>query len=672
MPSAEHANQNSLGRRGFLGLMAGAITVPAFLLDDPAMAAIGEEALGTPIVGVTNAGAGYTVDAGGRPIVTVIAGGDPSHFSALDAITGERLSSLVLPGVKQSWSFVTAPDRRVYIGTQSSGEVWRFDPDDLALTRIGTKPFGQTHMWAGVVDSRGHVVFGTYPDGKLISYSAETDQWQDYGRIDPQSQYIRSVATWRDFLYSGTGARAKLFRTNIVDGSTIQILLPAEYAGQEFVYDLNAAGTRLFARVTPASTLLVYDLEREKWVNEIPGVVGLAVSPAGMARTPAGMRREAYYSPTSGPVMAYDLDADTTRPIDLNLTGAAARAWAWMPLGLRGFPGRSLVTANSKARIHAWNPLTGEVRQVAGDAAGTPFIIRSLSTGPDGAIYAGGYLSPPGLSRFDPSTGRRELLPGAGQIEGFTAHGNDLVFGTYPGGNLFRFDTTAAWAYGTNPGPRLVIGHEQDRPVALTAAGTFTAVGTAPNYGQLGGALTLYDRSAGTLEVFRNVVTDQTPICLAYRDGLIYGGTGIWGGLGIDPTTAEGHLFIFDIASRSVVYSGVPVPGEATVSALAFDDVGMLWGLTGNYLFRFDPATREVTLSRKYFDINDGDAYWTGRELFWHNGTLVGNTARRLFEIDPVTLDITILATGADNLAIDGTGRYYFNRGSELFRWNPA
>src|SRR5699024_723159 len=63
-------------------------------------------------------------------------------------------------------------------------------------------------------------------------------------------------------------------------------------------------------------------------------------------------------------------------------------------------------------------------------------------------------------------------------------------------------------------------------------------------------------------------------------------------------------------------------------------------------------------------------AYVRGRSLYFHEGRFVGATAGSIFEINPATLDMTVLATAADNLAIDRNGNYYYRRGSELFRWS--
>ncbi|MPV36461.1 carbohydrate binding domain-containing protein [Georgenia subflava] len=631
-----------------------------------------EEDLGEPIGGVTNAGAGYTENAEGRDIGLVVAGGSPSRFSAVDIVTGELLMSQTIEASTLTWAYATTPDRSVYVAT-SSGEVYVFDPDALTLTLIADKPFGERYFWEGQSNDAGEVFFATYPGGKVVSYDPAADEWHDHGVVVEGNSYVRSIAVDGDYVYAGGGtADAVVVRLDTTTGEKVRIELPAEYRDQEFVYDLSVAGDLLFARPTPSTDVLVYSLTEQAWVDTIPSGVGLEVSPAVRTVDSGTERTEVLIPKIGGGMIAYDVDTYERRDVSIDLGGASARGWSLQEVDLDGFPGESLVTATSKAVFHVWNPQTGETRSMRSDADPTPFLIRSLGTGPDGDVWAGGYASPPGIARVDAESGASELLSGPGQVEGMVAHGDDLVIGTYPGSWLYTYDTTQPWDNGTNPPQRVSIGHGQDRPVAMASAGDVVAIGSVPDYGQLGGALTLFDPETGDMEVFEELVADQTIISLAYRDGLIYGGTGIWGGLGIDPSTTEGQLFVFDPASGEVTFQTVPVPGEENVSGLTFDADGNLWGMTANELFRFDPQTLEVVERQRYFDVDDSAAYWTTRELFWHDGKLVGQTASRLFEIDPETLEMTVVQTGVQNLAIDRLGSYYYNRGGTLYRWIPA
>lgn len=629
-----------------------------------------EENLGEPILGLTNAGAGYTQDADGRHIGLVIAGGSPSQFSAVDIVTGELLTTEVIEGSTLTWAYATAPDRMVYIGT-ASGQIFAFDPDELTLEQIASQPFDETYFWDAGVNEDGTVFFGTYPGGKVLSYDPATDEWEDYGQQVPGNQYVRSIAVDGQSVYAGGMTTPALTHLDTGSGEITEIDLPEGYSDNEGVYDVDIAEDTLLARVTPANDVLVYDLEDQEWTDTISDAVGMSASPA-LATSDSGVERTEVLLPlVGGGMIGYDLDTAEQREVSLDLGGASARGWDIQEFDLEGFPGESVVTADSSARFYLWNPQTGETTSVASDAQGTPFQIRSLGSGPDGDVWAGGYASPPGVARVDAETGESEQLPMSGQVEGIIAHEDSVVFGTYPGAGLRTYDTTEPWDFGSNPGDSVSIEPGQDRPVGFASSGEEVVVGSVPDYGQLGGGLSVFDPDTGELDVIEEPIPDQTVLNLAYADGLYYGGTGIWGGLGIEPSTDEGRLFTFDAETHEVVDHGVPVPGEENISGLTFDDAGMLWGMTANVIFQVDPETMEVTGSEQYFDVDDSAAYWTTRDLFASDGMLVGMTAGELFEVDPQTWEMTILQSGVQNLAIDRLGNYYYNRGGTLYRWIP-
>ncbi|QOR71136.1 LPXTG cell wall anchor domain-containing protein [Ruania alkalisoli] len=708
-----------------------------------------------PLEGVDTASSGYTENASGDSMAIIADRGDPTVVRVVDVESGTQLISETIPRRgSQVWGYATAPDRRVYFGATGSGEVYRFDPDSLELETIAEMPFEQTHFFAAAADSDGRITFGTYPDGKVISYDPSNDQWRDYGTVVAGADYVRSLDVADGYVYAGTMGDARLMKLDLSSGDKVEIPLPVEYKDGTSVNAVSVRGEYVFVRSSPANVVLVYSLTEERWVDEVPNMIGYDISPIVTTVDTGEEREEVVLSSEGGEFVAYDLQSQDRRVISLSAPGAA-RGWGTYDLSLAGFPGSSIVTADGDGTFRAWSPQTGatetfEVRSGSGqvrtevllsllgpevvaydlntrerrvismsvsgaargwglqefsredlpgeslvmarvngtflvwnpqtdvsetfrpDVARGEYFIRSMAAGPDGNAWVGGYIQ--GIGLADADTGDTRMFTASGQPESMTAHGDYMVYGTYGGGQLWSYDSTQSWAYGTNPGSGVTIGHEQDRPVTMTSAGDVVAVGSVPYYGELGGALSLYDPTTGDLEVFRNVVQDQSVLSLAYRDGLIYGGTGIWGGLGVEPTTDDGHLFIFDPETDEVIYSGVPVPGAGNVSALTFDDDGNLWGLTYGELFKFDPDSREVVHIETYMEGDSDNPYWTGRELFWNDGKLVGSTmlgwgsGERIFEIEPESLEMTVLVSDAINLAIDRNGSYYYSRGANLYR----
>lgn len=633
----------------------------------PVIASGDEESLGTPMTELSSAGVGYTADADGRALGLVVANGRPPVASVVDINTGELVTTKELPNLGAAWAHVTAPDRSIYFSGQGS-QIWRFDPDDLSFTELAVDPLGETFIWAADVSESGRIVWSTYPGGKVISYDPQTDEWHDHGAVQAGNKYGRSLSVVGEVAYVGLGATAAIAAVDLTTDEITTIPNPESETDQEMVYDLDVRDGLIFARYSPSNNVHVYDLAAGQWTDTISEAGwGLGVSQPFESNVDGTVRHEVMVIVSGGRGLAYDLETGEERQTCLEI-GGGGRKWSNMPLPIDGMSDQVQVTARANGTFHAYDPSSDSCSVTATDGVGATVPVRVLGTGPDGDIYLGGKA----FVHLDPTTDDTTKLPLTSQIQGFGTFDDLLVFGTYTAAGINVYDTTKPIEPGVNPRPRIYVGHEQDRPIAMVRAGDKLAIGTFPTPARLGGALALLDPATMELEVHDNIIHNQSIYALAHRDGLLYGGSGITGGLGVDPTETEGKLFVFDPATGEVVFSTVPVPGDGHVSALTFDDQGNLWGVTGNSLFKFDPTTREVVERRRYFNTDDSGSYLRGRELYWHNGRLVGSTSGNVFEVDPATWEMTLIATGTANLAIDPQGRYYYGRAAELLRWTPS
>lgn len=629
-----------------------------------------EESLGYPIEGrVLSQEQSQGVDAEGRPQAYWVTAGNeetPGMFQATDVRSGEVVFAERLPAGVNSWaSTFSAADGTVYFG-MTEGQLYSWTPGDDAVTELGV-PFPGEGIWRLDAAPDGVVFGGTYPGGKLFSFDPATGAFTDHGQAVPGETYARALEADEDGVWVGTQPRARLTRFDRASGAFTQVTLPPQYDTHEVVYDMTLARGYLLLRVQPSNDLLVYDTGSGEFVNTVPGISGRAIS----APDPSG--RYVYFRIASQGIVAYDLDTHTYAPVGWG-PNAFPGSWAWVDLADPDFPGLSLVMTYYYGRIYAWNPQTRKTRYIGeADLQGAPNTITTLGSGPDGGVYVGAFLSPPGMARFDPDTGATTLLAGAGQIEGFGTYGDHLVFGRYPGAGLLDFDTTRPWSNGTNPGPPVTIADEQDRPQAFARVGDLMAVGSVPKSGRLGGALSLWDPATGEVVTHRNVVPDQSVVSLAERDGLLYGGTSINGGYGIDPVATEAELFVADPATGDVLDRIVPVPGGRAVNGLTFDDDGTLWGVSDGTLFTYDPGARAVTRSERLFP-RSTSMYGHDRQLYFRDdGYLYVTSSGSLWRVDPSTWATTELASsGVGSLAADEEGNLYYARGAALYRWNFA
>lgn len=641
----------------------------AAMLAAPASAgaAATETRIGPVIFNVAVPGGAYGPGPHGAEYAYAVVTGSPAVLNVLDADTGARVGEYPLPGAEGSWGSTVTDDGAVYIATFSGGRLYRWRPGAAQAEDLGTPVPGESFIWRVATD--GTTVYGgTYPSGHVFGYDTRTGRVRDYGQAREGQQYVRSVTTVRDKIYAGLGTPAHLVEIDAASGAKREILLPEAYRTNTFVYDVTGARNLLFVRPTDSSRLLVYDTITGEWVDDLGTAKGLDVSPPGPDN-------KVYYANGSGRLTSYDLV--TRQKATTSFTGlASARGYGWVHLDTDDYPGATLVTMGYGGALIYFNPQTGSHRSVPGDVAGQPTSIQSLARGPDGRIYAGGYPSG-GLAAYDPMADQVQTYQQGtlGQAENMLAFGGKLYAGVYPGAHIFAYDPAQPPVAGTNPKRVTTLSDlHQDRPFALAAAGERLAIGTVPAYGTLGGALALFDPVTGARQAYPNVVTDQSVTALAYHSGLIYGGTSVWGGLGSTPTQTDGKIFVFDPATGTKVWEGVPVPGERAITALTVGPNGHLYGATVGKVFEFDPATRSVlrVVEVAPFDWQVDHVWRADMLAFTAEGILRGQVNGRIVSVDPTTLAVTVHATESNLFAMDAAGAMYFSRGVDLYRLDLA
>lgn len=593
----------------------------------------------------------------GHDAVYMTVSGSPGVFNVVDLQTRELLRSFPMEGVHDAWTHLALEDGTIYIGTGAQGKLFRYSPETKQLEDLGSFS-GQRQLYGLSADEHGNIYGGTYPGGKVFKYDPVAKQFTDYGQLSAGREYVRSTAYYDGHLYAGVGTAGGIIKLNVETGEKTELPLPEGYESVGTIGSLDAAGQYLFASL--GGTLAVYDMANEEWSGQFfPNYRGLR-----LIQGPEGSNK--VYFIQNGKLIEVDLTTLESRDTGVSY-GTYIRNSAWVEADDPDLPGLSLVTANFSGGVVYMNLETKVTKGVALPVEGQPVPIRVMEKGPDGAIYMSGYPGGTG-SKYDPVSGETTSF-GMGQAEGMAYIGNKLYLGVYPGAVIYEMDVS-------QPGQlKEVFRIEgEDRPFIMTAGGGKLYIGTIPDYGELGGALTIYDPETGEHQIFYDVIYNQSIVGIAYRDGKLYGSTSVDGGEGINPTEKEAKMFVWDLETNEKTIEFVPnLPGAVTVpdmiSGLTFGPDGLLWGAADGIIFAMDPDTLEIVKSKVIYPEVSYYGKWQPVYAKWgQDGLLYTTLAGQLTVIDPVTLEHARLGTTAVMTLGDDGHIYYRGDSTHLMK----
>lgn len=650
-----------IGATGAIMLGASAAT-RAQAADGPATGC-GFQVIGTlPLVDVTTAG--VVLDAGhpdGPRVYSVTSSAVEAQLGVRDAVTGELLHEIAMPAALGSWAITVAPDHRVYAGSYSAGGFYRYDPGTRELTSLGVPVEGETFIWTVATAPDGAIWGGTSHGGHVFRHDPGTGQTTDLGTPVPGERYVRDLGIGADgTVYAGIGSTTMQVAVLAPDGTVRELIDPPAGLGNAgYAYDVDVAGRFLVVHFNNSAGerhLAAYDLDARSWGEVVTDVTSLSVGGGRIGNDVHVVRR--------GELVRYRLTTGAITPTgfkDFGTGGIRTLGWARVP----GRPGKTLIGSVSTGKLWHYHPKSGEGQFIDGTLTDQPVAIRSLAAGPDGLVYAGGFFTG-GLASYDPETGDTTGYRGIGQIEGMIAHAGLMYFGVYPGAEIHEYDPGRAWEPGTNPRRVLRLAEqEQERPFAWTSAGEQVAFGTVPTQGAVGGVLGFHHPGTGEQTVIRDVIPGHSIIGLAYRDGVVYGATSVWGGAN-EPGGDVAVVFAFDVAGQQVLWQTAPVEGDLALGSIAFAGDGTLWGLSPDALYQVDPETGELLGSRKL------DAYpWDTARNVWldthlvlnpDDGLLYGKVQGKAYRIDPETRELVRIVKPASNLTRGPDGHLYLSR----------
>ena len=595
----------------------------------------------------------------GRDKAYTVVVGDPGKLAVIDVKT-ETVEKLIdLPGATGSWSTVVTSDGNVYTGTYPNGHIYKYVPGTNTVEDLGAPVPDQAVLYGLTPGKDGKFYGGTTYGGRMFEYDPAKG-FTNFGEMVPGQMYVRSVAYDPDqeVLYAGIGAKAYLIRYDLKTGEK-QNVMPPGFDNATFVSDLVYVKGKLFAKIDPGALTVVIDVAT--WTIDAQFTAhSVYMSPLA----PDG--NTIYY--TNGPhLYEYKINEKTFGQVLINGSpihlGQTAVGSGFVEGSGGDFSGQTLYgfIGNYQGSTFEFNPANNAIRISSVPLPPQPTNIFNLASDPSGNIYSNGYISG-GVTVFNPLSGTSVQNSGIGQAESIYTFGNKMFFGIYSGAAIYEYDLTQPWTRNVNP-KRLfdLKADEQNRPVTMTASPEDQKlfIGTVPDYGKYGGAMTIYDLQTGDIQVLRNIVDNQSIISLVYKDGKVYGGSRTQNGDGTEPVEGEAKLFVWDVKSGQKTAELVPVAGAAAVGSLMVGPDGNIWGTSNGKLFVLDPQTNQVIEQHSLFEGSHALAMLIGKD-----GNVYMNADGKLFQIDPATKQAKVLRDGNTyRLAQDNMGNIYYKDG---------
>jgi len=547
----------------------------------------------------------------------------PLFLLAVNSETGEmRQFNGPLSSEMGSWGFTVDHENRIYLGSYYNAHLLRFDPKTEHWDDLG-RPGGETESFICALTTApdGKIWGGTFPSAKLFSYDPKTGKSENFGRVDPEQFYCYPTAGEDGMIYCAIQFEKMDIVVFDPKQKTKVSLIPSEGRKPGRVSLVKGKDGKIYAGISPSN----------QWFRIEEGESLVEISKSNI------------------------------------------------PFPQKELPdGRQFsLVGNRILRIQ--NPLTKEEKEIPLQYEASGSYIFVVGLGPDSRIY-GSSMLPLRLFVYDPENGLLTNLGRAafsdGEIYSLGTLDGKLYLCSYPGARLSIYDPKKPLRFGNqeddNPRDLGPLGGEQDRPRAMIAGPHGKIyIGSYPDYGLLGGAISVYDPKKDEKRVYRHIVMNQSIVSLAYIEklDLIAAGSSVRGGSGTRAIEKEAKLILWDPKEEKKIFEMIPVPEAKTILSLAASIDGKLYGITNNEkVFIFDSEKREM---KKVFDL----AFKEPREISLQlgpDGKLYGLSKEAIFFIDPKSDQLSLLAKPPvpidSGMAILGR-KIYYGSGANLYEF---
>lgn len=533
-------------------------------------------------------------------ITSFVIGGNPPQTGQLIELDyhSNRAVAWSIPAGIGSWGIIKGQDGNLYMGSYNEGRLMCFDPRTrtwLPMPQASAEFREQNPIITDLVQAPdGRIYFGTFPGAHLARYDPRTKTVEDLGQV-ANEKYVRWLAATRDgIILCGVGPQHARMIAYDSRTRSFRTLTPKEdQTAGAFSKPLASNRYVIEAQHSPGGKVLVYDPVTLKLLHVY--TVPLRNNGSG---------NQSIFTLVDSTHVLYQDDDQRLMQLDA-ATGARSVVFA--------DPGTA---ANNRWYFDSKGNVLGLLvqdylyldrasKKVTQEPIPIPHPAQNilwLNTAQDGTIYGG----PPfgqNMFAFDPKnhklTSFDQVVDRTGEIYYGIPYEGKIYNISYAEGILSVFDPRRPWDPGldskSNPRTILFLGDDQYRPMGgiHLGPGHRMYIGTQPDYGLLGGALSIFDPASGSIETLRNIIPGEEISAIATDDRYVYCEADPAGGMGSVPTAAQVHFFVWDPASRHIVFDH-GLPKEDGFSSIATVN-GHAYFVSGGTVMDYDSARHTLS-----------------------------------------------------------------------------
>lgn len=636
--------------------------------------------LGSGVTAPLSQNAGFqTVD--GQLLQYVFINGSPGVFYAVDALSGERLFEKKLENHDTAWTMAPADNGNVYFAGTNTGEIYEYNHRERKLSVLVDLKTEMNYSWVWHIVAEGNELYvATYKGkhgGKIFRVNIDDKKVTDMGIPVEGQDYVRGLGMTEDYLYAGVGGTkghiVRYSRTDI-DNDVFNPEVFYEF-GESVAIPSEVTSYNGKVLAMTASHLYIFDEHTHELLDDF------AFNGKFSAPNPQ-QTDDIYFKADMHDLYKMNLNTlEKTKVEGIRpLAETALKDMSWHQVDRGNGVENLLVSMAAYTETYFYNPLTNEIQMVYPNVDANGIQIQSMEIGNDGNLYVGGYHR--GLGIVD--TGSGDILHNFAsfhQSEGIAFYDDDAYFGTYGGAVIYHMNIKETIDYNEfgkgNPGILFDIEDDQDRPFALLPTKDKVYVGSTPDYGKLGGAITVIQKDGSSAKTYRNIIENQAIVGLAMKDDILYASSSIVGGMGSTSTEKDAEVVMIDTKTMEVIKRVQPkIPDfEGHINAigsLSFGPDGNLWSATGKNgtVFAMNPETLEVVKSAELVLGGKENNSFRPFYLYWGNDELLyTNVGNKISVLNIETMQHEIISHEPSAImSMNREGDIFYAKGADIIK----